>query len=262
MCAALHLASSPAFAALFGRIRLGSDGRSTISLQKRLHINTLITEPGTFEIDWASLYSVSSTNFSMPSTIKYTPEGSHVIWGRTEYSLSFDSLTNAEEGGGRSTQFSQSLTMTATSVLHDGPKLDIAIAPQATVFLRDESGGRLGAVGIARYDSGHSSLGATVSWSGATHSSPTDPAGTFDVGFGLGQCLSGSPTAEKFTPHVNAVWERSTGQPGAVSVFEGIEYQMTDRIAFDLSAQHVGMSGSPRDHQIVFGMTVNLGRTH
>src|SRR5262249_8206413 len=99
-----------------------------------------------------------------------------------------------------------------------------------------------------RYDTGHSSLGATMSWSGATHSSPTNPAGTLDLGFGFGQCIPGSATAEKFTPHFNAVWERSTGQPGAFSFFEGVEFQMTERVAFDLSAQHVGASGSPRDH--------------
>jgi hypothetical protein len=239
---------------------LNGQSTGTISLHKRLHINTLITEPGTMEVDWASLYSISTGNFTMPLAVKYTPEGRHVIWGRTEYSLAFDSLDSADIGGERLTQFSQSMSVTATSVLHDGPKLDFAIAPQAVFFLRDESGARLGATGIARYDSGHSSVGATVGWSAATHSSPTNPAGVLDVGFGFGQNISGSDTAEKFTPHCNVVWEHATGIEAVLSVFEGVEYQMTGRIAFDLSAQHFAVNTRTADHQIVIGVTVNFGK--
>ncbi len=252
-----QMASLPAFPAT---VRTRTRTKGNLTLNKRLHVNTLITEPGTMEIDWSGLYSFSTANFDIPLAVKYTPQGTHLIWGRTEYSVAFDSLSIADSGGGRLTQFSQSLTVTATSVLHDGRKLDIAIAPQAVMFLRDESGARLGATGIARYDSGHSSLGATVSWSAATHSSPSNPAGVFDLGFGFGQNLSGSPTAEKFTPHCNVVWERPTGQPAAVSLFEGIEYQMTERIAFDLSAQHFALNNGSPDHQIVFGMTINFGK--
>ncbi len=259
-CATKLLLAAISLLAAPGILPAQSTRSANISLRKRLHINTLITEPDTIEIDWAGVYSFSSTNFQMPAAIKFTPQGHHVIWGRTEYSAAFDSLTNTQIAGGRETQFSQSVTATATSVLHDGEKLDIALAPQATFFLRDESGQRFGVVAIARYDSGHNSMGTTFSWSAATHSSPTNPAGTFDVGFGYGRNLSGSPLAEKFTPHFNLVWERSTGQTSFVSLFEGVEYQMTQRVAFDLSGQHLGGSGQPRDHQLVFGMTVNLGK--
>jgi hypothetical protein len=65
---------------------------------------------------------------------------------------------------------------------------------------------------------------------------------------------------EKFTPFVNAEWERSTGLSKAVLASEGIEYQVTDRLAFDVSAQHVAGAGNPPDHQIAFGMTLNIGK--
>jgi len=256
----IPLSGLPCLAGLFTRSSPPPSGNSKITLRKRLHVNTLITMPGTIEVDWSSLYSLSTTNFSMPSAIRYTPEGSHVIWGRTEYSAAFDTVTSAEVGGSRLTQFSQALTLTATSVLHDGEKLDIALAPQATFFLRDESGARLGAVAIARYDSGRNSTGATVSWSAATANSPSNPANTFDVGFGYGRQLAGSRLLEKFTPHFNAEWEKSTGAGRVLLAFEGIEYQITERLAFDLSAQHVALAGNAPDHQIAFGMTLNLGR--
>jgi hypothetical protein len=246
-------------AALFHRGSMGHNN-SHITLQKRLHVNTLITEPGTMEIDWSNLYSFSTENFAMPSGVRWTPAGSHIIWGRTEYSAAFDTVTSANVASGRLTQFSQALTLTATSVLHDGAKLDIAIAPQASFFLRDEQGARLGAIAIARYDSGRNSLGATVSWSGATHSSATNPAGTVDVGFGFGRQLQGSALLEKFTPHMNAEWERSTGLSNAVLASEGIEYQITERFAFDVAMQHYATAHAAPDHQIAAGITVNLGK--
>src|SRR6266853_445280 len=100
----------------------GRSRGSNISLRKRLHVNTLITEPGTVEIEWDNLYSYTSANYSMPSNVKFTPEGKSILWGRTEYSVAFDSVDSALLAGERSTQFSDRLTFTATSVLKDGEK--------------------------------------------------------------------------------------------------------------------------------------------
>ena len=253
-------ASSSCFAGLFTSSGEPGNGNARITLRKRLHINTLISQPGTAEVDWGNLYSLTSANYSMPSGLRYTPPGSQIMWGLTEYSVAFDSIASANVGSSRLTQFSQALTFTGTAVLRDGEKLDIAIAPQATMFLRDESGARLGAVAIARYDSGRNSLGGTVAWSGATHSSDSNPSGTLDVGFGFGRQLSGSHLLEKLTPHVNVEWEKSTGENSALLAFESIEYQVTERLAFDLSAQHFATAHRAPDHQIAFGMTLNVGK--
>ena len=255
----LCLPGTPGFGALFHRANSGTGG-SRITLRKRLHINTLITEPGTAEVDWSSLYSFTTDRFSMPSAFRYTPEGSHIFWGRTEYSLAFEAIASVNDNGSRDTQFSQAMTLTATSILHDGEKLDIAFAPQATFFLRDESGARLGGIAIARYDIGRNSIGGTAGWSGATHNSPTNPSGTFDLGVGYGRQLSGSPFLERFTPHLNAEWEKSTGQGRSFTGVEGIEYQVTQRLAFDISALQSAALHSVPDRQIAFGMTVSLGR--
>jgi hypothetical protein len=251
---------APLRAAVFHRSATRATTGSNITLRKRVHVNTLITEPGTVEIDWAGLYSLSTTRFAMPAAIKYTPPGHSILWGRTEYSVAFDSISNADYGGGRVTQFSDSATLTATSVLFDGEKLDIAIAPQATVFLRGESGVRLGAIAIARYDAGRNSMGLTASWSVATHSTGTNPAGTFDLGFGFGRRLAASGTLGKFTPHMNVVREKSTAIISINSVFEGVEFQATNRVAFDVSGQHFALRSAAPDNQLVFAMTINLGK--
>ena len=233
---------------------------SNISLRKRLHVNTLITEPGTFELDVSGLYSFTNGIFTIPAALKYTPEGRHILWGRTEYSVAFDTLSLSNIGTTPLVQFSHTLTMTATVVLHDGKWLDIAIAPQTIVYRRDDAEVRLGAVAIARCDVGHNSFGGTFSWSGATRSSPTNPAGTYDAGFGFGRQLWGNGVVSRFTPHINGVVEKCTGQTQTMSAFEGVEYQATQRLAFDVSGQQVGFRGGPVDRQFVVGLTYNFGR--
>jgi hypothetical protein len=233
---------------------------SNITLRKRLHVNTLITEPGTVEAEWDNLYSFTSGNFSMPSVIKFTPMGKSILWGRTEFSAAFDSVDSVPQSGQRLTQFSDRVTFAATSVLRDGEKLDIAIQPQATFFLRNESGARLGATAIVRYDVGRNSMGATLSWSGAAVPSPANPAGSWDFGTGFGRRLAASGPWGHLTPHVNTVYERSTGSAATLAAFAGVEYQITERVAVDVSGQRFGVAGGSPDRQVVVGLTLNFGK--
>src|SRR6266850_2575483 len=96
---------------------------SAITLRKRLNINTLITQPGTLELEWGNDYSITSDSYTMPSTLKYTPEGRHILWGRTEFAASFDTVSTAVQNDARIAHFSDRLTFAATSVLFDGEKL-------------------------------------------------------------------------------------------------------------------------------------------
>src|SRR5262245_7791504 len=56
---------------------------SSQSLRRRLHINSLITEPGTFELESGAAYSISGEYF-LPTTLKITPSANTGFWGRTE----------------------------------------------------------------------------------------------------------------------------------------------------------------------------------
>src|SRR5436305_1543442 len=192
-----------AHAQLLGHLSNGGP----ISLRKRLHVNTLITAPGTMEIEWGGAFSTGG-NFTFPSSIKYTPEGPYAFWGRTEFSASFDSLSSVVQFDDRIVQFSDRVTLAANCVVHDGDELDIAVAPQTSFFLRGEKGARVGATVIARYDHGRHSAGATVTWTAATAASPTNPAGTLDIGLGYGRRLMASGPLGHLTPHVNWLWER------------------------------------------------------
>ena len=227
-------------------------------MRKRLHINDVIAEPGTVEIDWGGLYSSTTSTFTMPSAVMWTPEDDSLYWGRTEYSVAFDSVSNAISGNGRATQFSDRLTFAATTVLIDSGHFDVAVAPQATAFLRSESGVRLGATAIARFDGGGNSAGLTAGWSGATTASNTNPAGVWDLGVGYGRQLGWR--LKRFTPHADAVYERATGFERTIAVFGGVEYQMTERAAVDAVWQRYGLAGGEADRQFLVSFTINLGK--
>jgi hypothetical protein len=225
-----------------------------IALRKRIHVNTLIAEPGTMELEWGGAFSLDGT-FTLPTAIRFTPEGHYAWWGRTEFSASFDSLSYNQVN-----HFGDRATLAATCVVRDGDKLDIAIAPQFTYLLRGDSGARAGATAIARYDVGRSSAGVTFTWTGATNPSPTNPAGTFDLGAGYGFRLKPSGPLGHLTPHLNWLYEKSTGNSHQVSLFEGMEYQVTDPFAIDFAVQHISLWGNQPDTQFVVGLTVNTGR--
>src|SRR5258708_37396149 len=98
--------------ALFHRSAGGANRSSAITLRKRLHVNTLITPPGEMEVEWGGAFSTGGA-FSIPSAIKYTPEGTHAYWGRTELSANFDSLSSAVQFDNRITQFSERVPFAA-----------------------------------------------------------------------------------------------------------------------------------------------------
>ena len=222
----------------------------------------MIAEPGTVELDLGTLYSYTTGAFTLPSALKFTPAGGSLFWGRTEYSVAFDSVASAVNAGARSTQFSDRLTLAATSVLLDSPHLDIAVAPQVTGFFRAESGARLGATIIARYDTANNSMGVTVGWTAATSATDTNPAGVWDFGAGYGRHLASSGVLRRFTPHVNSLLEKATGFERTLSVFGGVEYQISEQVAIDVSGQRFSLIAGSPDRQLLVGLTINLGRVH
>src|SRR5262249_43334538 len=192
-------------AQFFHRAEENAERAPAIALRKRLHVNPLIAEPATMDIEYGGAFSWDGS-FTLPMALHYTPEGHHVWWGRTEFTAAFDSVSSSD-----GVHFSDRMTFAAACVIHDGEKLDFASVPGAPLLLRRDSGARIGATAITRYDVGRSSAGITIGWSAATQPSPTNPSGTFDLGAGYGFRLKPSGPLGHLTPHLNAVWEKSTG---------------------------------------------------
>ena len=58
---------------------------------------------------------------------------------------------------------------------------------------------------FGRLDHGLNSGGWNAAWTGATAASPTNPAGTFDTGFGYGRKLGASERLSKWTAHMETL---------------------------------------------------------
>lgn len=70
--------------------------------------------------------------------------------------------------------------------------------------------------------------------------------------------MASSGWAGRLIAHPNLVWGRSTSARGFYSLFEGVEAELSDCVALDVSMQHVGLR-SVIDRQVLVGLTVSLG---
>ena len=210
------------------------------SLRRRLHVNSLLTKPGTLELE--SDYQLSSTgDWFAPAILKFTPEPAG---GRTEFSVASDLG-----------HLSNSTTLQALTSLHAGSSWNLAAGPLVSFLSHQDSGLRLGAIALARRDSGPHSFGFTALWSGANRPSDSNPAGTFDWGAGFGRRLS-----SHFAASANFNQEKSTGVHRLDAVVEGLEYQINPSTSFNLSGQHRWFGFGVRDHQLQLAFTINFGR--
>ena len=212
------------------------------SLRRRLHVNSLITKPGTVEVE--ADYQVSDDGeWFAPAIAKFTPE----VWGsRTEFSVTSD-LGHVANGA----------TVQSLTSLHAGNRFNLVAGPLATFVGNGASGIRLGALTVGRFDAGPYSVGGTAVWSGATRASDGNPAGTFDWGTG-----GGRRWGNRWTVSGNFNQEKSTGVHRIDAVVEGVEFQITPSASVNVSGQHRWFGFGVRDNQLQLALTVNLGRLH
>jgi len=238
-CAAFAPAAPGAVLARLRHPFHAQDKAQAILERRRLRAGRMITMPGTVDLLIGNTITPQG-DFAQPWSLQWTPEGDSLLRGRTEYAVSFDALTsNTRPDLPRLTHASDHLGLTATSVIRDGEKLDIAIAPQATFLWRDDRGARVGTGLVARYDfSPLTNLGASIAWTGATAPSPTNPSGVWDVGFGFGRKLAAGGARSRLNLHANTVIERATGLNRLHILSEGLGVSVTENLTLGVTAQH------------------------
>ena len=160
---------------------------SRISLRRRLHVTSLITDPGTVEAEpervLGRIRIVDDADDAENTLLRLD-----LLWGRTEYSANFDTFSSALIDGNRVTHSSDHLAVAATTLLADREHWNVAIAPVVTFGFRDQPGFRAGLTAITRYDRGRNSGGATITWTGTADPTDLNPAGTWDFGSGMDTC--------------------------------------------------------------------------
>ncbi len=226
--------------------------RQSTSFRNRLTISPLIAAPGTFELDVINGFTEAGS-YWLPTTLRFTPESENYYLKHTEWGISADLIDSFVPDGHRTTQFSDHVTFTSTTAVKWNG-INLGIAPSLTYLTRGDQGFRVGGTALARVDPGLNSIGATLSWSGATKPGSNNPPGIWDLGFGFGRKLGAYGLANHLTAHASLTMEKQTAIRRFYTVSEGMEFQMNDRFSVDLSGQHVGISTGSVDHQILLGL--------
>ena len=223
-----------------------------------MSISPLIAAQGTFDLDVTGGLTPMGS-FTMPSTLRFTPESENIYFGHTEWGVSADVVDSLTGDGQRVTHVSDHVTLQSTTALKVGA-VNLALAPQFIAITRGVDGGyRGGGTAIARVDQGLNNYGATMTWTGATRPTDSNPAGIWDVGFGFGRKFGKEGIRSQFTAHGNVTAEKQTGADKFYTLLEGIEYQITGRFSVDLSGQHIGLASGVVDHQVLVGLSWTLG---
>ena len=239
---------------LTAALRRSSGGRrsQSTSFRNRLTISPLIAAPGTFELDVINGFTTNGS-YWLPTTLRFTPESDNWYFQHTEWGINADGLDSFVPDGKRLTQASDHITFTSTTAMKWNG-INLGIAPTMTVLTRGEGGIRAGGAALIRVDPGLNSIGASLSWTGATRPNSANPAGIWDVGLGYGRKLGAHGVLNQLTAHASLTIEKQTSTNRFYTMLEGMEYQMTNRFSLDLSVQQVGISTGTVDHQILLGV--------
>lgn len=232
---------------------------SSLAQRRRLNVDSLITEPGTVEMEWYGVFWWNGA-FSVPTVWKVTPGKESGFWARTELSASFNAVAGQDVDSSYVVQSTDHLTFAATTVVGGLGPIQIAVAPTVTFWLRGDTGSRIGAAVYAKAEGDRHQGGLVMNWSGATTPSPTNPAGTFDASGAYGFRLGRQGLLGKLTAHTSLLGERSTGYPWFMNLSEGLEYDVNEELSFDLSGQQLNLRTGSIENQIILGVTWNLGR--
>lgn len=135
--------------------------------------DTSTTAPGTLELEIGT--TSSDSFFGLPLTIKYTPDVAGLL-REAKLSLAFEAVTSISLAGVRRTEFGDRLTFALRRPVYRGERFSLAVAPQATFFVRDGKGARLGATLLGVYSFGRNTAIANLTWTSATSSSATNAA--------------------------------------------------------------------------------------
>ena len=94
----------------------------SIGTRNRVHVNRLITEPGTLELEIGAGFGVD------PALLKFTGAGDSLWSGKTEYSVGFDYWHGSND-----------VTLAANSLLLDGERWNVSVGPTVTIVRQGTS---------------------------------------------------------------------------------------------------------------------------
>jgi hypothetical protein len=252
------LVSTEALEARFPRPR--RRGAHEARRQRRIYTDDIFNiVPGNLEIEFGTNAGRDLVTF--PAVLKYEPDVPIPFIRHSEISLSSDTLTSILSNGNRTTQFSDQHSLVIFRPVLRREAFTLAVDPQMTFFTRGAHGVRLGSGILAGYAFGLNGAIASFTWTGATSSSPTNPAREQDFEFTYYHQL-GWGAASRFMAFGDFLHVRATEQQALSSVTEGIIYHLRPNLALDFGIRQQDIGSGRISHQLVGGITVGLGRIH
>jgi len=219
---------------------------------------TSTTAPGTVELEIGGTFADGV--YTVPTTLKFTPDASKGFFEQGEFSVGFDSVSVVSAGGRRVTQFGDRLAFGYRRPVYRGGSLSFAVAPQGTVFVRGDSGGRLGLVGLMAQEAGQNSVAVNVSWSAALGASPANPANVIALASDFARQIAATGAWNRLSVFAGVLYENASGSDGDVALGQGVACRVRPNIVLDVAVRQTGLATGSYDHQILAGVTVNLGK--
>jgi len=125
----------------------------------------------------------------------------------------------------------------------------VAFAPQASFFLRDEKGARLGATVFTAYSFGLNAVVTNFTFSNATSSSASNPAQKYELAIDVSRTLGNSGARSKTGIFSGILIEKARKQDSVVSLLQGINYRVKPNLVLDIAFRQVGLRTRNIDYQ-------------
>lgn len=220
--------------------------------------DTSTTAPGTIELETGGTFSDGL--FSLGNSIKFTPDVANRFFRTGEFSASFDAVTVHSAQGRSHTRFGDRIVMRWRRPFFSRGGFSAAVAPHVTALLRDASGARFGATGILAYSAGRSAAVFNAAIGRATSASPGNPSKSGALLADFVHTIADSGAWSKVSVFAGVQSEHATGSRNVVSLGQGVSWRVRPNLVFDAALRETRLNLPQNDIQILFGLTLNLGR--
>lgn len=216
-----------------------------------------VTAPGTLELELGG--SANRDSLGLPTTLKFTPNVPKGPFYKTEFSLSFESLSSMLTDSRRAFQFGDRLIFAVRRALHRGERFSFALAPHATFFVRGEKGARLGATAIGVWSFGLNTVVANLTYTGATSPSQSNSAHRADIALGYSRTIGEGELSNRFAVFGEYQHEIPNSGTTTASLMQGVAFRARPDIVLDFAVQQSGVGSRSVEVHLLGGLTVNLG---
>lgn len=214
--------------------------------------DTSTTAPGTLELEFGA--TTGDGFWQAPATIKFG------AFTNSEFRLAFDAIDFTNANGQTVRRFGDRLVLGYRQRLYRRGRFSFALSPRLAALLRGNRGIRAGLAGIVAQEFGRNTLVVNLAGSGATRPGPNNPQRFVEFDTDLSRPLGRTGVRSRLGVFAGAHADKGKDRKALYALGQGITYRLRPGIVLDTAVRQVGLGSGKVDHQLLFGMTANLGR--